>query len=175
MAYVPKFPEFRISNTPKKNLRYIAVKFYSNRFEELRIANYKLSRVLETKVRGEIWSFYQFNNNDSYKYLVKLYIYSSQFSHCESENNPRTRIYGPYDGLIDEIIKDRDNLKISKYQNSISYESNIYSIINEINNLKLRELKIKCKEMELKISGNKDTLIYSILNKIINFEELISL
>ena len=74
MAYVPKFPEFRISNTPKKNLRYIAVKFYSNRFEELRIANYKLSRVLETKVRGEIWSFYQFNNNDSYKYLIELYI-----------------------------------------------------------------------------------------------------
>ena len=175
MASVPKFPEFRISNTPNKNLKYTAVKLYSNRFEELRVANYKLSKVIETKVTGEVWTFYQFHNNNSYKYLVKLYIYSSQFSHCETENNPRIRIYGPYDGFIDEIIKERDNLKISKYQSGCSYEPNIYSIIDEIHHLKLRTLKIKCKEMELKVSGSKDELIYSILNKILNLEELISL
>ena len=100
-------------------------------------------------------------------------IYSAQFDQCESEDNPRTRIYGPYDGLIDEIIKDRENLKISKYQNDNSYKSNIHSIINEINDLKLRELKTKCKEMELKIKGNKDDFVYAILNKILKFEELI--
>ena len=57
MALVPKFPEFRISKTPNKNLRKIAVILYSDRFEELRTANFKLSKVLESKIPGEIWSF----------------------------------------------------------------------------------------------------------------------
>ena len=52
MALVPKFPEFRISKTPNENLRKIAVKLYSDRFEELRTANFKLSKVLESKIPG---------------------------------------------------------------------------------------------------------------------------
>ena len=173
MATLPKFPLFKISETPQKDLINIAVEYYSYRFEELRTCGYKVSKVISSKVMGEIWTFYQFTNNESHKYLVKLKIYSAQFDHCEPEDNPRNRIYGPYDGLIDEIIKDRENLKISKYQNDNSYKSNIHSIINEMNDLKLRELKAKCKEMELKIKGNKDDLVYAILNKILKFEELI--
>ena len=42
-----------------------------------------------------------------------------------------------------------------------------------MNDLKLRELKAKCKEMELKIKGNKDDFVYAILNKFLKFEELI--
>ena len=76
MTLVPKFPEFRISKTPNENLKKIAVNYYSDRFEELRTANFKLSKVLESKIPGEIWSFYQFNNHDNYKYLVELHIYS---------------------------------------------------------------------------------------------------
>ena len=172
MALVPKFPEFRISKTPNENLRKIAVILYSDRFEELRTANFKLSKVLESKIPGEIWSFYQFNNHDSYKYLVELHIYSSQFLQCESKNNPRTRIYGPFDGLIDEVIKERENLEISTYQSSNSYEPNVYSIIDEMNNLNLKDIKMKCKEIKLKRTGTKDELINSVLKKILNFEEL---
>lgn len=172
MALVPKFPDFRISETPNDNLKKIAVKFYSDRFEGLRIAHYKLSKVIESKIPGEIWSFYQFSNKDNYKYLVELHIYSSQFSQCESEDNPRTRIYGPFDGLIDDIIKDRENLKISTYQAINSYESNIYNVIKEMNSLNLTDIKMKCKEMKLKRSGSKDQLIHSLLKKVLNFEDL---
>ena len=41
-----------------------------------------------------------------------------------------------------------------------------------MNNLNLKDIKMKCKEMKLKRSGNKDELIHSVLKKILNFEEL---
>ena len=44
--------------------------------------------------------------------------------------------------------------------------------IDEMNNLNLKDIKMKCKEMKLKRSGTKDELINSVLKKILNFEEL---
>ena len=41
-----------------------------------------------------------------------------------------------------------------------------------MNNLNLKDIKMKCKEMKLKRTGTKDELINSVLKKILNFEEL---
>ena len=91
----------------------------------------------------------------------------------------RCKIYGLFDGLIDENIKVNDNVNIlsDKLKNNLKEQEeneNKYSIlINEINNLKLLELKNKCKELGLKSSGSKYDLIESILKKLLNYNELI--
>lgn len=175
MTSLPFYPDFQISSEPKEQLINTALQLYSNQFEKLRVAGYKLTKIFNTKIPGKIWCFYQFNNvnNNNYKYLVELYIYSSKLIYCEEKNNPRQLIYGSFDGLIDDVIKNEKNLKISTYQkNNFYYESNISNVIDNISNLKLQELKNKCEELGLKTTGNKNILIYSILSNLLKFEEL---
>ena len=174
MAKVPFYPEFEISKEPENLLCNTALTLYSDLFEELKNNDYKLTKVIETKKSGIIFTFFQFYNNNLYKYLIKHHIYSSQYL-----GDDRCKIYGLFDGLIDENIKVNDNVNIlsDKLKNNLKEQEeneNKYSIlINEINNLKLLELKNKCKELGLKSSGSKYDLIESILKKLLNYNELI--
>ena len=174
MAKVPFYPKFEVSKDPEKLLCNTALTLYSDLFEELRNNNYKLTKVIETKKSGIVFTFFQFYNNNFHKYLIKHYIYSSQYL-----GNDRYKIYGLFDGLIDESITVNDNVDIlsDKLKNNIEQqkrsENKYLILINEINNLKLLELKNKCKELGLKRSGSKYDLIESILKKMLNYNELL--
>ena len=89
------------------------------------------------------------------------------------------KIYGLFDGLIDENIKINDNVDIlsDKLKNNLKEQENngnkYLNLINEINDLKLIELKNKCKELGLKRSGSKYELIESILEKLLDYNKLL--
>lgn len=176
MAKVPFYPEFEISKEPDKLLFSTALILYSDLFEELKNNNYKLTKAIETKKSGIVFTFFQFYNNNLYKYLIKHHIYSSQYL-----GNDRSKIYGLFDGLIDENIKVNENVNIQseKLKNNLEEqekkENKYLILINEINNLKLPELKSKCKELGLKSSGSKFNLIESILKKLLKYNELVEI
>ena len=133
-----------------------------------------VKKVIETKKSGIVFTFFQFYNNNSYKYIIKHYIYSSQYL-----GDNRYKIYGLFDGLIDENIKVNDNVDIlsDKLKNNLKDQENnenkYLNLINEINDLKLIELKNKCKELGLKRSGSKYELIEYILEKLLDYNKLL--
>ena len=173
MARVPFYPKFEISKEPEKLLCNTALQLYSDLFEELKNNDYKLTKVIETKKSGIVFTFFQFYNNDAYKYIIKHYIYSSQYL-----GSDRYKIYGIFDGLIDESIQNDENVNIlsDKLQNNLNNQETKYlNLINDISSLKMSELKDKCKEMGLKRSGLKDSLIESILEKLLNYTELLEM
>ena len=171
MAKVPFYPNFEISKEPEILFSNTALTLYSDLFEELKDNNYKLTKVIETKKSGIIFTFFQFYNNNFHKYLIKHHIYSSQYM-----GDDRYKVYGLFDGLIDQCITLNENVDIlsDKLKNNLKEqeknENKYLILINEINNMKLLELKNKCKELGLKCSGSKYNLIESILKKLLKYD-----
>ena len=173
MSIIPNFPQFVEQTDFTKYFIEKISSCYCEPFHELKTNEYKLSKILATRLTGEVWTLYQFKKGENdFKYIIYLYIYSSQFNGSDNK-----RIFGYYDGKIEDVFNNKDDFK--HYRNLLSdksYQKDKYRIkINELNKLSLKELKDTCKDLNLKRSGSKEELQFRIFYDLFKLNELINM
>ena len=171
MALVPMFPQFVEQTCFEKHFLEVLVNCYCEAFEELKNNNYKLSKILMTKKSGEVWTLYQFSNSEEEKkYIILRNIYSSQWR--LQFNNI---VFGPFDGVIETVLTDNNDFKhfIDLFCEDSYTNDKFRKQINNLKELKIKDLKEICKDTNLKRSGSKDDLLYRICENTFGFKDLI--
>ena len=159
-----KYPEYKISQC-QDHIKSFLTNYYCSQLHKFNDDGFKFDKMLLTWMPyGQIWELYQFVKDDNKKFIIHVYIYSSQFNDI---GNTRHKILGPYDGNIITIIEDNQIVQ--------TYKKDLQEIVNKheeteynynktiLEKMKLPDIKKICLENGIKRTGYKDLLINRII------------
>ncbi len=181
MAGYPIYPDYKlIDNTEplistiEEFKRSVIQGNYCEIYDKLRLQGFKLISSIITKTPPTFSYLYQFRKNDEYCYIIEEHLYGLQ---CWGPEDT-TRIYGIFNGIIEDELKNIDKSKFlgmkteNKKISNNEFNSNFRDKFNYLKKLKIPELKTECIKLGLKKSGSKDDLIEKIIYKLFKINEL---